>query len=82
MRYGNLSDKILVRDYITSEIGSEYLIPLLHQTDNPATLLSLGTLKNTVIKPNHGSGMVEILLKEPDVYQRNLLVDRCSEWLK
>lgn len=81
-RYGHLSDKLLVRDYIAREIGEDYLIPLLHETDDPITLLSLKSLKNTVIKPNHASGMVEMILQEPDCIQKQLLVDRCNDWLK
>ncbi|MFU9136932.1 ATP-grasp fold amidoligase family protein [Erwinia tasmaniensis] len=81
VRYGILSDKILVRDYISKTIGEEYLIPLLHETADPITLLGLKSLKNTVIKPNHGSGMVEIFLDEPDCIQKQLLIKRCEEWL-
>lgn len=82
IRYGRLSDKYLVRDYVASTIGEEYLIPLIHETDDPTTLLSLTSLKNTVIKPNHGSNMVEILLEEPDCLQKQLIVNRCAEWLR
>ena len=81
VRYGNLSDKVLVRDYIAKTIGEEYLIPLLHETADPISLLGLKSLKNTVVKPNHGSGMVEIFLEEPDCIQKQLLVRRCEEWL-
>ncbi|MGE9551335.1 ATP-grasp fold amidoligase family protein [Erwinia amylovora] len=81
VRYGILSDKVLVRDYIAKTIGDEYLIPLLHETDQPVTLLGLKSLKNTVIKSNHGSGMVDILLEEPDCIQKQLLIKRCEEWL-
>ena len=81
LRYGMLSDKLLVRDYISQTIGDEYLIPLLHETADPVTLLGLSSLKNTVVKPNHGSGMVEILLEEPDCLQKQLLIKRCEEWL-
>ncbi|WP_158785042.1 ATP-grasp fold amidoligase family protein [Pantoea sp. BAV 3049] len=81
VRYGILSDKVLVRDYIAKTIGDEYLIPLLHETDKPVTLLGLKSLKDTVIKSNHGSGMVEILLEEPDCIQKQLLIKRCEEWL-
>lgn len=80
-RYGLLSDKLLVRDYIAQTIGDEYLIPLLHETADPITLLGLKSLKNTVVKPNHGSGMVEILLEEPECIQKQLLIKRCEEWL-
>lgn len=81
VRYGILSDKILVRDYIAKTIGDNYLIPMIHQTSQPVTLLKLASLKNTVIKPNHGSGMVEILLDEPNESQKQQLLKRCEEWL-
>lgn len=82
IRYGNLSDKVLVRSYIAKMIGAEYLVPLLHESDDPASLLELNTLKNTVIKANHGSGMVEIVLEEPDSIRKQQLVRQCEEWLK
>lgn len=81
MRYANLSDKLLVREYITCTIGEGYLIPLIHQSDDPMTLLKLSSLKNTVIKPNHGSGMVEIVLEEPDALHKQRLIKCCHEWL-
>lgn len=81
IRFANLSDKLLVRDYIAHKIGEQYLIPLIHQTEDPITLMRLPALKNTVIKPNHGSGMVEIVLEEPDCLQKQLLIRRCDEWL-
>jgi len=81
VRYGILADKVLVRGYIAKTIGDEYLVPLLHETAQPVTLLGLKSLKNTVIKSNHGSGMVKIILDEPDDNQKQLLVKRCEEWL-
>ncbi|PIJ50387.1 hypothetical protein BL250_13255 [Erwinia sp. OLTSP20] len=82
VRYGHLSDKLLVREYIAQQIGNNYLIPLLYETKDPTTLLSLKSLKNNVIKPNHGSGMVEVLLEEPDCIRKQQLVARCNEWLR
>lgn len=82
MRYANLSDKLLVREYIACTIGEEYLIPLIHHSDDPMTLLCLESLKNTVIKPNHGSGMVEIVLEDLDRIQKLRLIERCHAWLK
>ncbi|MFC0139813.1 ATP-grasp fold amidoligase family protein [Erwinia mallotivora] len=81
VRYGILSDKILVRDYIAKTIGDKYLIPMIYETSQPITLLELKSLKNTVIKPNHGSGMVEIVLEEPDCIKKQLLIKQCEEWL-
>ncbi|PKH22446.1 hypothetical protein CIG19_13610 [Enterobacterales bacterium CwR94] len=82
VRYGRLSDKYHVREYIAAKIGAEYLIPLIYETDNPTSLLSLPSLKGMVVKPNHASGMVEILLEEPDALKKQQLVNRCQEWLK
>lgn len=80
-RYGRLSDKFLVRDYITCTIGKEYLVPLIYETDDPATLQNLASLNNTVIKPNHGSNMACILLHEPDTEQKQSIINRCIQWL-
>ncbi|WP_075183034.1 ATP-grasp fold amidoligase family protein [Pantoea sp. 1.19] len=80
-RYARLSDKLCVREYIASKIGEAYLVPLIYETDDPATLLSLPSLRHTVIKPNHGSGMVDILLEEPDAQRKQQLIARCKAWL-
>ncbi|AXF77935.1 hypothetical protein LU604_24145 [Erwinia tracheiphila] len=80
-RYGILSDKILVRDYFAKKIGGKYLIPFIHETSQPDTLFKLESLKNTVVKSNPGSGMVEILLDEPDYSQKKMLIKKCKDWL-
>nr|WP_154325439.1 ATP-grasp fold amidoligase family protein [Pantoea sp. 201603H] len=82
LRYGWLSDKYLVRDYIEKTIGKDYLIPLIYETDEPATLLELNSWKNIVIKPNHGSNMVNILLEEPDFLQKQRIISHCKTWLQ
>ena len=71
--YGRLSDKFSVREYIAEKVGSEYLIPLVYETSDPHSLHTLPSWKNTVIKPNHGSNMVEILLEEPDALKNSRL---------
>lgn len=80
--YARLSDKFLVRNFIAETIGEKYLVPLIYETEDPLTLLDLPSLKNTVVKPNHGSNMVEILLEEPDLIGKKKLVQRCYRWLE
>ena len=80
-RYAMLSDKILVREHVAKKIGEQYLIPLLHTTDDPTTLLGMESLKDAVIKPNHGSGMVKVFVDEPNFVQKKKLIARCEEWL-
>lgn len=59
--YTYCSDKLLVREYISRKIGSEYLIPLISVIDRPEELRKIKDFSNTVIKPNHGAGMVKIV---------------------
>lgn len=80
--YGRLADKFSVRDYIAEKIGAQYLIPLLHESVDPASLYTLPEWKGTVIKPNHASNRVEILLEEPDTQRRQQIVEACRQWLK
>lgn len=80
--YRRLSDKFAVRDYIAAKVGRQYLIPLLYDTVDPETLLGLPQWRRTVIKSNHGSGMVEVLLDEPDEQRRQALLRSCAQWLK
>ncbi len=51
-----LSDKLLVRDYVTRKVGSDFLIPLLWQGENPAEIPFDRLPLNFVIKSNHGCG--------------------------
>ncbi|WP_462381151.1 ATP-grasp fold amidoligase family protein [Pseudomonas sp. Marseille-QA0892] len=80
--YGRRSDKFLVREYIAAIIGDQYLIPLVHETTDPETLMTMPSWKGTVIKPNHGSSMVEVLLHDPGEHERKQIVERCKQWLK
>ncbi|EMF7616452.1 ATP-grasp fold amidoligase family protein [Providencia hangzhouensis] len=59
--YTYCSDKLLVRNYISRKIGGEYLIPLIAVMDEPEDLRNINDFSNTVIKPNHGAGMVKIV---------------------
>ncbi|WP_054688421.1 ATP-grasp fold amidoligase family protein [Pantoea stewartii] len=80
--YARLSDKYSVRDYIAEKIGNDYLIPLLHDTTDPTTLNDLTRWQGTVIKPNHASNMVEIVLEEPDALRKQQIIHNCCSWLK
>lgn len=79
--YRRLSDKFAVRAHIAERIGEAFLIPLLHDTTDPATLLSLPAWQRTVIKPNHGSGMVTLVREEPDAARKLAIVAECTQWL-
>ncbi|SAK91552.1 hypothetical protein AWB79_06711 [Caballeronia hypogeia] len=60
-RYGDLSDKLKVRDYVAKKIGEKYLIPLI--ADPPAFTRSVfdALPRAFVMKANHGSGFVHVV---------------------
>lgn len=80
--YRRLTDKIAVRDHVAARIGERYLIPLLYSTADPTSLLTFPRWVHTVIKPNHGAGMVEVLLDEPDDRRKQALLESCTRWLQ
>jgi len=65
-RYGDLSDKLKVRDYVAGKIGSEYLVPLVAapETFNEAVFDALP--QAFVMKANHGSSFVKIVKNKAD----------------
>lgn len=49
-------DKYRARDYVSDRVGTEYLIPLLHVSDQPAAIPWDELPVPFIIKPNNGSG--------------------------
>ena len=80
-RLSDLSDKHKVRRYVRDSVGEEVLVPLLMASTEPQRLFSLEEWKNTVIKPNHGALMVEILTEEPSPADKARIVARAETWL-
>jgi len=54
--YTQCADKYLVRGYVESKIGSEYLIPLLFVTENSKDINKENIPNFSIIKTNHDSG--------------------------
>lgn len=60
-RYGKLTDKLAVRDYVKAKIGEDHLIPLI-SAPLVFTEAVFDMLPNAfVMKANHGSSFVEIV---------------------
>lgn len=60
-RFINLTDKLLVREYISRKIGDKHLIPLIAAPDT-FTREVFDALPNAfVMKANHGSSFVEVV---------------------
>lgn len=66
-RFPLLADKYQVREYVSAKIGQQYLIPLVCVLDKVEELAALQShLKDTVVKPTHGAGMVHFFDEVPD----------------
>lgn len=62
--YTMMVDKYLVRDYITEQLGSEYLIPLLGVWDSPDDIDFESLPNQFVLKCNHNSGLGMCICKD------------------
>lgn len=73
--YSTLSDKLLVKEYISSQIGPKYVIPTLFHTDNPENINFETLPEKFVIKTNFGSGSEHIsIIKNNSEINKDLLV--------
>ncbi|WP_250866717.1 ATP-grasp fold amidoligase family protein [Caballeronia sp. INSB1] len=60
-RFGDLSDKLKVREYVAGKIGSEYLVPLVAEPSVFTRSVFDALPTSFVMKANHGSGFVHLV---------------------
>ncbi len=75
------SDKYKVRNYVSSKIGNEYLIPLLGVYDNPYEIDFDALPDSFVIKVNWGSGQ-NIIVKDKTLIDINEVKEKLTKWLQ
>ncbi|MFU0884556.1 ATP-grasp fold amidoligase family protein [Kluyvera sichuanensis] len=78
--YSKLADKILVREYIKNKIGEEYLVPVRYIFDDVKDIINKNiNFDNTVVKANHGAGMVLF----PDaINDKTEIIKTCEQWMQ
>lgn len=74
-----LADKYLVRAYVSSKVGEEYLIKLLWHGEDPDAIPFDSLPTEYVIKSNHACRQVIVVRGDPD---RTDIRDRVAGWLK
>jgi hypothetical protein len=79
-RYGELSDKLKVRDYVEEKIGSKYLVPLVAEPSVFTESVFDALPSAFVMKANHGSGFVH-LVKDKSKTSFKELDALAQEWL-
>jgi len=76
------ADKYRVREHVSKTIGSEYLIPLLYETDDASTLTKENLPEAPfVLKSNHDSGNV-IIVNDKDEIDWKYVQRRFTQVLK
>ena len=74
-----ISDKYCVREYISKQIGKDYLIPLITVLDDPDRFELASLPQSFVVKVNHGSGQNRIVWNKSLVDE--LEIRRClKKW--
>ena len=79
--YKIYGDKWAVRDWVKSEVGEEYLIPVHFVIDKPSDL-DPDNLPDTpfIIKANHDSGSFQIVRDKSEIDWQTMQ-RRCQKWL-
>ena len=75
------TDKLAVRSYVESKIGSAILPKLYWSTKSPSDIPFDSLPDAYVAKPNHGAGWVK-LVRDKTLQDRDELVAICEGWLK
>src|SRR5690625_2811453 len=75
------ADKLFVRDFISSKIGSKYLIPLIKVYNHPSEINFDDLPQRFVLKLNHGSGM-NIICKNKNKLNRKKSLELINRWYK
>ncbi|WP_250517952.1 ATP-grasp fold amidoligase family protein [Caballeronia sp. INDeC2] len=79
-RFGDLSDKLKVREYVAEKIGSEYLVPLVAEPSAFTRSVFDALPSSFVMKANHGSGFV-YLVKDKNETSFEKLDAMAQSWL-
>ena len=80
-KYSDFSDKYKVREYVSSKIGKEYLIPLLGVYNKPEEINYSALPNKFVLKANHGCGY-NIIVRDKDNINVSKINKKLAKWLK
>lgn len=79
-RYARLSDKLAVRDYVSSVLGEAFLVPLIAAPVEFTPAVFDGLPDSFVMKANHGSSFVKVVHDKSEV-SFDALQHLASRWL-
>ena len=81
--YTKMVDKVLVKEYVASKVGSEYVIPLLGVWDKPEDI-EWDLLPNRfVLKTNHSGGNTGVVIcHDKSTFDRQLAISKLNASLR
>lgn len=77
---GQLSDKLLVRDYVEERVGDQVLLPVLGIWDNPEDIDFDALPEKFALKASHGSGF-NIIVTDKSRINRKEIIEKLKFWL-
>lgn len=81
--YTKMVDKILVKDYVSSVIGSQYVVPLLGVWDRPEDIDWDALPQRFVLKTNHSGGNTGVVIcRDKDTFDRGRAIKRLNASLQ
>ncbi len=79
-RYSRCADKYAVREYVSTQVGAEYLIPLLGVFSDPEQIQVADLPDSFVLKATHGSGW-NILINDKSKIDLDDIKNKFHYWL-
>lgn len=81
--YTKMVDKILVKEYVASKLGNEYVVPLLGVWEKPENI-DWGSLPNRfVLKTNHSGGNTGVVIcNDKNKFDKQLAITKLNASLK
>lgn len=81
--YTKMVDKVLVKDYVASKVGSEYVVPMIGVWDKPEDIDWDKLPNRFVLKTNHSGGNTGVVIcKDKSTFDRQNAIDRLNASLK
>ena len=82
-QYTTMVDKVLVKDYVASIIGKEYVIPLLGIWDRPEDIEWERLPNRFVLKTNHGGGNTGVVIcHDKATFDKNKAIKKLNASLR
>lgn len=76
--YSTMTDKCLVKEYVASKIGNEYIVPTIGVWDNPANIDFDELPSQFVLKCNHDSGSI-IICRDKNTFDSNKAIKKLEK---